>query len=528
MLRNQTSTVMKFRAPTRTQPSNRRAASRTPPAKNRKTRNRAKSTSKFVYNREGRCQAPATEMFVPGAVPPAAKKPKISPYEKHMKILMEKRNATKMEADATVDMLKPNLRDRFTMMRHLGAAAASMDTRVSKSKQGLVRSLHERRSLERRERQGNGQRGGLEKHQKSQKWENRGFGGAADSGVENGFGKDIREQRETRYSKYSQEVEPSRQKRHLNHSYPQNFSKHQKGRNGAQRPFRSQMVLPPEPQVNTRQLSLGLDSSQVEIQAQQTPDPKSYSGLGKALSKAPGICIRQSYDNNQLVTGCQSKNCFLVSLMSQSPKNPKNAKNVKERPPLLKCVTNRGLADRICLPKPSQSLNFVFYHLKTQNPAPCIRLINKCSTGCLCGLCGSPAPIEVIFTQNGASRPLGRLQITKNLFSTKIKVGGKRGQILYTVEGSQSQGGPCCSLGCQTSQRTRFSLWRGDRAVLYPKPILKDFSGSCGGQSSGLLSFPFPEEAGVEARLLLASCAVILDFLLFDEDSGCTGLFCGC
>ena len=252
------------------------------------------------------------------------------------------------------------------------------------------------------------------------------------------------------------------------------------------------------------------DSNKFGVGVVMIPTPP----LEKALNQVSGVYIKQVYNAQSIVTGCGSKNAYYVSGMLQDG---------SEGLQTLKCYQKTDFFQKHCWSKSASSIDFMLYNL-LEGDKPCIELKKEYSWN----LFSIRSPKIRIFYTESKREYIGMVEVHETCDKYSYLVRGVDHQILYTIDGHRCQPGICCECAGQSCQNAQFTLWKGSRVMMFPYPIVKKGRKSCCGGlmgNSGVLSVPFPEDSGFAERVLLVMAALVLDYMLFDEDILCRGFW---
>lgn len=237
-----------------------------------------------------------------------------------------------------------------------------------------------------------------------------------------------------------------------------------------------------------------------------------YQEMSKKLGNMSGAFIKQKIDLLEVLTGCNRNNKYEVYDMLNGERKGK---------PLFLYREQSGCCSRMCLPADCRPLDMYVDNIQYGNDQDEVCLeINR---PCKCTFyCFNRQEMQLNWSEKGQPKKyLGKIVDPWDCCHYSFKVLDEEDKEMYIVKAN------CCQLGFQCGQfpyeacqTIKFDILEpsGDAVV---GQLIKKGKGYCVDMFDlGFNNFKidFPKNATWKARALLVTCAVFIDFMMFEDN----------
>lgn len=236
-----------------------------------------------------------------------------------------------------------------------------------------------------------------------------------------------------------------------------------------------------------------------------------YQEMSKKLGNMNGAFIKQKIDLLEVLTGCNRNNKYEVFDMQNGERKGK---------PLFLYREQSGCCSRMCLPADCRPLDMYVDNIQYGNDQDEVCLhINR---PCKCTIyCFNRQEMQLNWIEKGQQKYLGKIVDPWDCCHYSFKVLDEEDKEMYIVKAN------CCQLGFQCGQfpyeacqTIKFDILEpsGDTVV---GQLIKKGKGYCVDMFDlGFNNFKidFPKNANWKARALLITCAVFIDFMMFEDN----------
>lgn len=229
-----------------------------------------------------------------------------------------------------------------------------------------------------------------------------------------------------------------------------------------------------------------------------------------------GICVKQSIDLMEVMTGCDTKNRYMVHEQTTEGKPKKKA--------LLRCKEESSWCARNCMSADCKPFAMEV-RKEAHDPdaagalAPVLRMERECKCTCMC--CNRPEML-IYNVERGTKEYIGKVVDSWDCINYSYTVYDDKEQVRFFIKASCCQLGFWCKCPCESCEKIQFDLWTGDKEK-EETPIMKKGTGSCIKNAVSLADnffITWPLSATWKDRSLLLGAVLMIDFMQFEEKQG--------
>lgn len=231
------------------------------------------------------------------------------------------------------------------------------------------------------------------------------------------------------------------------------------------------------------------------------------------LAERDGIFIKQKFDWQEAITGCEQENVYYVYPLSKGGEKKGNK--------LFECKEKSSCCARLCLSgecRPFQvSVNTVDKEFEDLDNEPFLNIDRPCMCTCYCL---QRPEMTVKYVANGADEFVGKVIDPCQCGNIVLNLYNKSGSQAYVLEGSCCQMGLWCKCPCEPCQNIEFKIKTALGEEL--SEVKKKSPGCFISQISDADNFSvvFPTGCTKEDKAVIMASVIFLDFRHFEEQPG--------
>lgn len=237
-----------------------------------------------------------------------------------------------------------------------------------------------------------------------------------------------------------------------------------------------------------------------------------YQEMSKKLGTMNGAFIKQKIDLLEVLTGCNRNNKYEVFNMENGERKGKALFMYREQ---------SGCYSRQCLSADCRPLDMYVDNIQytNENDEVCLHINRPCKCTCCCF---NRQEMQLNWTEKGQQKYLGKIVDPWDCCHYSFKILDEEEKEVYIVKAN------CCQLGFQCGQFPYEACQKIHFDILEPGTdnvvgtLLKTGKGYCVDMFDlGYNNFKidFPKNANWKHKALLVTCAVFIDFMMFEESN---------
>lgn len=253
----------------------------------------------------------------------------------------------------------------------------------------------------------------------------------------------------------------------------------------------------------------GFNPSSIPVSnAHMMPQPGSTLSALFLMARS-GVFIKQRLDYAEVISGCETKNKYYVYLRDQS--------GTKLGNPILKCKEHSGWCARNCIAANCRPFKMRVQNLWNQDRM-CLEMERDCQPSCACF---NRPQMKVFYTETNQREYIGKIVDNFDFCNLSFDIVDSEGNIRFYIIANRCQCGILCKQ-CpgQECEKVKFEIYSGDKKLKL-QPLIKAGKKSCIKNYMGdadNFSIPFPPDCSFSDQVLLMSCSLFIDYLMFEED----------